>query len=68
MNNPSVAASAGTKHPIWFIITMSAICFMYTDLPLLLGPVTRITFFERSLPTYHLMMINVLTSISLGMN
>ena len=41
-NKPSVASSAGTKQPIWFMYTTTAICLRYTDFPLLFGPVMTV--------------------------
>lgn len=41
-NRPSIASSAGTKQPIWFMYTTRAICLRYTDFPLLFGPVTTV--------------------------
>ena len=66
-NNPNVAASAGTKQPIWLRYTVNAICFMYTDLPLLFGPVRMMTFCDRAGPIYWRRNKRE-TSIGFGMN
>ena len=39
---PIRASLAGTKQPIWAIITIRATCLMYVDLPAILGPVSII--------------------------